>query len=225
MINIMSTDCHDARLNQTAWTEAATDWLERAAIVALYGWLVLRIFANCYAQGDLEGVAASAALLLSEGMVVFFILSRRKTGDVSRRPGQWLLAFAAVIVPLIVQPAGAGLALLPLGMGVSLMFIGMILQISAKLTLGRSMGCVPANRGLKLSGPYRLVRHPMYAGYLLTHAAFLAINPTLWNLAVHAIGYALQVPRLLAEARMLRGDSRYLQYAATVRYRLIPGIF
>jgi len=91
--------------------------------------------------------------------------------------------------------------------------------------LGRSFGVVPAHRGLKLAGPYRFVRHPMYAGYLLSHLAFLTMNCTWWNVGVYAVLYGLQVPRLLAEERLLDTDLRYRAYRTKVRYRLIPGIF
>ena len=50
--------------------------------------------------------------------------------------------------------------------------------IAGKLTLGRSFGLMPANRGVVSSGIYRFVRHPIYAGYLITHVAFLAAHPT-----------------------------------------------
>ena len=46
-----------------------------------------------------------------------------------------------------------------------------------KITLGRSFGVVPANRGVVVGGPYNFVRHPIYTGYLITHVAFLVANP------------------------------------------------
>ena len=95
--------------------------------------------------------------------------------------------------------------------------MGMVVQLHAKITLGRSFGCVPAHRGLKLSGPYRFVRHPMYAGYLLSHLAFLAMNLTPWNIAVYALCYSLQLPRLLAEERLLSRDRCYRDYRAAVQ--------
>jgi protein-S-isoprenylcysteine O-methyltransferase Ste14 len=65
----------------------------------------------------------------------------------------------------------------------------------------------------------------MYAGYVLSHVAFLAMNPTLWNLTAYAVCLCLQVPRLLAEERLLRQDPQYRAYQAGVRYRLLPGLF
>ena len=84
---------------------------------------------------------------------------------------------------------------------------------------------MPANRGVKLGGPYRYVRHPMYAGYLLCHVAFLLLNPSPWNLVVYALCDGLQVPRILAEERLLCRDGTYAAYRARVRWRLIPGVF
>ncbi len=55
--------------------------------------------------------------------------------------------------------------------------------------------------------------------------AFLLVNPTVWNLAVYSTCYALQVPRLLAEERLLKETPEYSDYMNKVRYRLIPGVF
>jgi len=97
--------------------------------------------------------------------------------------------------------------------------------LHAKLTLGRSLGCVPAHRGLRLQGPYRFVRHPMYTGYLLTHLAILSLNPSLWNLGVYCVCYFLVVPRILMEERLLSADPSYCDYQAKVLFRMIPGVF
>ena len=105
------------------------------------------------------------------------------------------------------------------------MIAGFALQLSAKLTLRRSFGVVAANRGVKASGPYRLVRHPMYAGYALTHIGFLLAGPSLWNLALYGTVLTIAVRRIVAEERVLREDPAYRALAAKVRYRLLPGLF
>jgi protein-S-isoprenylcysteine O-methyltransferase Ste14 len=130
----------------------------------------------------------------------------------------------ATLAPLWVCPGGPG-ALVPIWLGESLLLFGAFCLVFAKITLGRSFGMIPAHRGLTQAGPYRLVRHPMYAGYLLCHVGFLLLNPTFWNLGVYACFYALQVPRLVVEEIHLRQDPNYGDYAAKVPYRLIPGIF
>jgi protein-S-isoprenylcysteine O-methyltransferase Ste14 len=196
------------------------DWVERLLVLALYGWLVARILGHYLAEGNV----ANLLLLPSEGLVVVFMLIRRQATEVSRSPAEWLMAFAVTCSVLLASP-GNGLALVPPAAGGFVLLIGIVVQVHAKIALGRSFGCVPAHRGLKRSGPYQLVRHPMYAGYLLSHAAFLAMNLSAWNMAVYAVCYGLQIPRLLAEERLLSGDPRYRAYQDAVRYRLIPGVF
>jgi len=196
------------------------DFAERLLVLLLYGGLLYRVLRE-YAT---DGGAANLIVLVSEGLVVFFILIRRRAIDVSGQPADWLFALIATTTPLMVQPAPQHSLLLPT-VGGGFMLIGIAIQVTAKLTLGRSFGCAPAHRGLKLSGPYRLVRHPMYAGYLVCHAAFLLMNWTMWNAAVYAACYVAQVPRLLAEERLLVRDARYRQYMAAVRFRLFPGVF
>jgi protein-S-isoprenylcysteine O-methyltransferase Ste14 len=49
---------------------------------------------------------------------------------------------------------------------------GLLSQISAKLVLWRSFGIVAAVREVKVAGPYRVVRHPMYLGYDSDRATF-----------------------------------------------------
>ncbi len=198
----------------------ALDWTERLLILGLYGWLVARLLAKYTADGGVVNLL----LLPSEGMVVVFLLVRRPANVISRSAAEWLLALAATVSPMLVN-TGIGETLVPLPVAAFLLLAGMVVQVWAKLTLGRSLGLVPAHRGLKVSGPYRFVRHPMYAGYLLSHLAFLLVNPTWWNLAVYGLCYGVQVPRLLAEERLLRRDPNYSVYEKAVRSRLIPGVF
>jgi protein-S-isoprenylcysteine O-methyltransferase Ste14 len=163
-------------------------------------------------------------LLVGEGLVVVFFLIRRRTSDISRSPFEWFLAAAATWVPLVVVPGGKDAAILP-HVAVLVMLVGVLVQFAAKLTLARSFGMVPANRGLKTSGPYRVVRHPMYGGYFLMQMGFLALNPTWWNAAAYAVCWTLQTRRLLAEERFLGRDPSYREYQTRVAYRVLPGVF
>ncbi len=163
-------------------------------------------------------------LLISEGVVVLFILLRRPTRDISRRGQDWLLGLAGTLLPLLaIAPQGA--SVLPGRVCEAIMIAGFALQLSAKLTLRRSFGVVAANRGVKANGPYRLVRHPMYAGYALTHVGFLLAGPSLWNLALYGTVLTIAIRRIVAEERVLREDPAYRALAARVRFRLLPFVF
>ena len=74
---------------------------------------------------------------------------------------------------------------------------------------------MPANRGIVSTGLYRLVRHPIYLGYLITHVGFLAANPSLWNvLLLGAADLALMV-RAVREEQTLARDPAYRGYSRT----------
>jgi len=181
------------------------------------------------AHPELLWLAAStnlqaALLVISESLAVFLILTRRFATTVSRRPLDWILSLVAVNAPLLVVPAAAS-AFVPSQVASTLMIAGMIIQISAKAVLWRSFGLIPANRGIRTKGPYRIVRHPMYAGYTITHIGFLLGFPSLQNFLLYFATFLIEVIRLFREEAILKKDRLYRAYAARVRYRLLPGVF
>src|SRR5262249_49311814 len=120
----------------------ALDWSERLLILGLYGWLVARLVSNYLTAGGIVNLL----LLPSEGIVVFFLLFRRPAIAISSRPGEWLLALAATVSPMLVNP-GIGAPVIPVMAAAFLVLMGLVVQVWAKLSLGRSLGLVPAHRG------------------------------------------------------------------------------
>ena len=73
-----------------------------------------------------------------------------------------------------------------------------------------------------------MVRHPIYLGYLITHAGFLLTNFSWRNLAVLVVLYLAQVVRMLREEAILHSGEQhadYRSYCAAVRYRIVPFLF
>jgi len=161
--------------------------------------------------------------MASEGVVVVLLVFRRPTQSVSRRPWDWLAGIAGSFFVLLVRPTGGSAVADAAGFARQLFGTGF--QLYGKVALGRSFGIVAANRGVVSSGPYRLVRHPIYLGYLVTHAGFLLSNPSVLNLAIYAAAYVFQFARIHAEERILAQDGEYREYLRCVKYRLIPGVF
>jgi protein-S-isoprenylcysteine O-methyltransferase Ste14 len=163
-------------------------------------------------------------LVVSESLGVILILLRRPSPTLSAHPVDWVLSFVAVNAPLLTVQAPAG-TFIPSEVSSAVMFAGLIIQISAKVTLGRSFGVVAANRGIKTRGLYRLVRHPIYAGYTLTHVGFLLGFPSLANALLYLAVLLVQIARIIREEQLLSPDPDYRSYKERVRYRLVPGLF
>ena len=199
---------------------ALLDRGEQVLILALWVWLVQRVLHSLASGVNPD----SWLLLVSETAVMIFTLIRRPTQAISLELGDWLLAITATAAPLLIQPAPETfVALRPVG--VVLVLFGNLGQAAAKLALARSFGIAPANRGVKVSGPYRLIRHPMYGGYLWVHIGLLMLMPSALNLVIYAIGWTAQIRRLLAEEALLGQDEVYRTYMQKVRWRLVPGLF
>ena len=81
--------------------------------------------------------------------------------------------------------------------------VGLVFVIAGKLSLGRSLGLLPANRGVVSSGVYRLVRYPMYLGYLLIHSAFLLGHVSTWDVVVLVVADLALLARVGLEERTL----------------------
>ena len=216
--------------------ELVLDVIERAVVLVLFLYFanrmlpqLARLITTEIAYPELFWLAApknldAALLVISESLGVFLILTRRFAKTVSTHPLDWTLSLIAVNAPLLATPAAAS-TFVPSQIATALMFAGMITQISAKAALWRSYGLIPANRGVKTKGPYHFVRHPMYAGYTLTHIGFLLGFPSLHNFLLYLTTFLIEVARLTREELILNKDPLYRTYAARVRYRLLPGIF
>ena len=103
--------------------------------------------------------------------------------------------------------------------------IGIVLTIVAFAFLGRSFAVLPAVRGIVSRGPYRLVRHPAYAGeFLLVLACFLSHPGLLPALPLLAV-VPFIVIRIRVEESLLNREAAYREYAQAVRWRLLPGVW
>ena len=152
-----------------AFRERAAEFASRAFIGILYAQLSVRLFGDFIRTQHLTALL----LLVSESLVVVFTIFRRRALTVDRSSSTRLVTAIAVVGPALLHPIDDR-GLVPDPVTAVFVALGAFVVIAAKMTLGRSFGIAPANRGIVATGPYSLVRHPIYAGYLVTHVAFLA---------------------------------------------------
>jgi protein-S-isoprenylcysteine O-methyltransferase Ste14 len=142
---------------------------------------------------------------------------------------------------LLVQPIIAGLdhrfhwsdniPLAGVVAGLVIAAIGLGVVIWAELINPFFSGAVriQADRGQRVisAGPYAIVRHPAYAGGLpALVAGGLALNSLVSIIPVVVLALPITVYRTIIEDQMLRDElAGYVDYAAKVRYRLIPGVW
>ena len=153
-----------------------------------------------------------------------------------KRPTQKFIMLATTIgfIALLVVPAldhRFGWSAVSLGgmlLGDGLVVVGFYFMhlVYRENTFASATIQVVEGQRVRSTGPYAVVRHPMYAGgalYLL--GTPLALG-SYWGLVALGVTLPFLIWRLLDEERFLAKNLRgYKDYCAKVRWRLIPGIF
>ena len=200
----------------------ATEWLLRGFALLLMVFVVAR-WGHAWMIDNSRWTAL--LLLVAEGYTLMLVLLARRA--IQRDLSVAALAatiYASSYVVLLGDTGTTRLA--PEWVGAGLQLISMAWQFTAKVFLGRSFGLLPARRGLVMAGPYRVVRHPIYFGYLIGHIGFLLANFSWRNAAVLALLYVAQVIRIRREEAVLTSnDGDYGQYQQRVRWRLLPFVY
>jgi protein-S-isoprenylcysteine O-methyltransferase Ste14 len=206
---------------RSGWTpNEVADLGARIVVVGLFTLMAVRIGNDFLETGRITGLL----LLASELLVVVLTVLRRSTRVVDRSYRARVLTACSMLGPVLVRP-GSVAALLPEPVTVLLSATGLMVVITGKLSLGRSFGLMPANRGVVSSGLYRIVRHPIYMGYIITHIGFVAANPTTWNIAMLVGADLTLMWRAVCEEQTLQKDDAYRAYQQVVRWRVLPGVF
>ena len=113
--------------------------------------------------------------------------------------------------------------------GAGLCVAGLCFAIWARLTIADNWSAdvqIKEGHELVTTGPYRLVRHPIYAGIVTMLAGTWMLAGSLGSLIGIALGFVAVWRKLHMEENYMRREfpGEYPQYAARVK-RLIPGVF
>jgi protein-S-isoprenylcysteine O-methyltransferase Ste14 len=153
-------------------------------------------------QRPVQKIIISLALLTFIAMLVFCAFDYR---------------FGWSPVPAVVSIIGDGLVALGL-------FVDLL--VFRENSYGASNIRVEEKQKVITSGPYTLVRHPMYSGVLIM---VLGIAPALgswWGMAFLLITLPVLALRILDEEKALHEElAGYPEYEQKVRYRLVPYVW
>jgi protein-S-isoprenylcysteine O-methyltransferase Ste14 len=104
--------------------------------------------------------------------------------------------------------------------------IALVFAVFAENTYTSSIIEVDDGQVVVTTGPYRVVRHPMYTGTVLMGLATPLLLGSYWAALLIPPGWAMLVFRILAEERFLfRRLPGYAAYLDRTRSRLIPGLW
>lgn len=164
-------------------------------------------------------MSALGTLILVTTMVI-----RRPPKRVTPNPWFWLLAFVATYWQILVLGLlQQGHPLLANWMTDAIAILGLLMVIWARLSLGRNIGFVPAQRELVNRGAYAYMRHPVYTGGLLSSLAFALRAYSPRNALLLGLGVFWFIPvKSMVEENFLRADPQYAAYMKKVRARWIP---
>jgi len=223
-------------------TLKARAWLSQAAIAAVTGVLLF----GC--AGTLRYWCAWVYLLLFfslSGAITLdllrrdpALLERRMKGGPAAEPrplqrflvaGTFMGAVSLVIVPALdvrFRWSHVPLGVVVLGGVLVVVGMGLIGRVYRENTYTGATVAVEEGQRVITTGPYAVVRHPLYASALL----YLVGTPLALGSYWGELGVVFMVPvlvwRLLDEERLLGRDlSGYRAYQARVRYRLVPRVW
>jgi protein-S-isoprenylcysteine O-methyltransferase Ste14 len=192
------------------------DFTERAFVLLMMAAFAIRFNPHIH-----ESVC-NLLIMISEGLTGVMIVIRRP-GPMMNTGYGWAIAVIGTFSPLLIVPEGVDWV--PPAVAVAFMTTGLLCSISAKIFLRRSFGIVPANRGIQCEGPYRIVRHPIYFGYLLAQIGFLSQSLSTYNALVYAACWMAMILRIKAEEDVLSTSPEYRDYQQAVTKRLIPFVW
>jgi len=216
-------------------------------MLGAYVWFAGSLF---LAAGRLDWARGWIAVVLwIVGMSTVGLLSHHFNAGLLKERAKWRRkdtkrfdkAFLAVFVPLsLFQPTVSALdaarfrwSSMPFGF----VYLGVIVFVSAMVLIGWVMITNPyaetsvriqMDRGQTVvtSGPYRIVRHPMYAGSILMYLATPLLLGSVWALLMTTVIALLFIWRTAHEDQTLRQElPGYEEFTTHTRYRLVPGVW
>ena len=207
---------------QSLFDKLMVPWVDRTiALVAALPFA--HVMVEIIKRGELS--IPLAVIVINHLVIVTTMVLRTRPVRITPNPWYWLLAFVATYGGLYVPAiARKGVALVPDVVTDSLSLLALAVLLCARLSLGRSIGFVPAQRVIVTQGAYRFVRHPIYTGIFLSFLSWTLRVYSPLSVAVSLIWCTLFVVKSFIEEGFLREDPDYADYLTRVRWRWFHGL-
>ncbi|HXA43382.1 MAG TPA: isoprenylcysteine carboxylmethyltransferase family protein [Candidatus Solibacter sp.] len=185
---------------------------------------------------DIGGVALilnRLLFLVFAGGVALVYVARKPARSTRKNPVAFIVSMYASFVLLAFRPLASWLRLsLPANDGTGALIVsnllligGLAISATALAYLRFNFSILPEARDVVGGGPYRLVRHPIYLGEIISGLGLLVVLPSPWLLAILVSFVAAQLYRTqVEEATLTQAIPGYADYARRTHYRLIPGV-
>jgi protein-S-isoprenylcysteine O-methyltransferase Ste14 len=173
---------------------------------------------------DIVTVVAKFASLLFLGMICVVAITRVPPIRSAESAEGYLTAMAGtfILVALVGYLPSADISISTRLIALALTTIGLLASAYVLLFLGRAFSIMPEARVLVTSGPYAIVRHPLYLTEQIMIIGFIILNLSIWSVLLGVIQLLLQFRRMVNEERVLRAAfPEYDTYAAAVP-RVVP---
>ena len=225
--------CHQIKVGDRL--QVTTDQEYRPSLQrlsALFHWpinifmalLWTRFLTNAIGQWVYTGGFLNLGLIFHNTILLALFIMRRRSKETSLRVLDWIVPILTVGCAMMLKPDPfyfSGLKQI----SIAIQAVGVGAMIFSVISLGKSFGIVPANREIKYSGAYRIIRHPLYASEIMFHIGFLMGNYSVRNLFLVVFMFSGQIWRALSEEKLLSHDPVYQNYQTMVRFRFMPGVF
>jgi protein-S-isoprenylcysteine O-methyltransferase Ste14 len=222
---------------QLRWGTKAYDLMAAVPLVVWYGLTVIGqsgVLRGEIARVDLSRpdamlwltILSKLAVLLFAVTVIGLLFGRRPptagASGIAPRVAGILGTYFSVALLMLPRPV---LAPAVLALSTSLILAGMALALYALLSLGSSISMMAEARKLVTSGPYSIVRHPLYVAEEIAGLGVLIQFFSVWAVLIAVLQFCCQLYRMQCEENVLSGAfADYQSYKART-FRMIPGVY
>jgi protein-S-isoprenylcysteine O-methyltransferase Ste14 len=126
---------------------------------------------------DRISLVSTLAVLTFYGLLIVQYLRRGPATQSDSRPLVWIVALTGMLAPFAILPLSPGDASSAISaLGSLVITIGLAGAVWALWHLGRNISVIPQVRSVSSSGPYRVLRHPLYVFELVAASGLVLVN-------------------------------------------------